>query len=125
MEGTPGNSQGFTFDTLFTHLSSRIDGLKENVTTAMNAADKAVSKAETAAEKRFDSVNEFRNAMKDQQSTFADKTQTDFRLIAIEKRLENMSGTSRGIAITMSAIASAIVTACALITLYVLLRGHA
>ena len=66
------------------------------ITAAMAAAEKAVTKAETAAEKRFDSVNEFRNAMKDQQDTFADKSQTDFRLAAIEKQLEANGGRAAG-----------------------------
>jgi hypothetical protein len=62
------------------------------ISAAMAAAEKAVTKAETAAEKRFDSVNEFRAAMKDQTANFADRDQVDFRLSAIEKKLENYSG---------------------------------
>jgi len=62
----------------------------------MAAAEKAVTKAEVSAEKRFDSVNEFRAAMKDQTSSFADKAQVDFRLGAIERKLEGFVGVNQG-----------------------------
>jgi ABC-type transporter Mla maintaining outer membrane lipid asymmetry permease subunit MlaE len=74
----------------------------------MAASDKAVSKADAATEKRFDSVNEFRNAMKDQQSTFADKTQTDFRLGAIERSIEKVGGVSLGVTISAAVLAGLI-----------------
>ena len=113
---------GWTLETLKEHLDSRIQAVKENVTTAMAAADKAVTKAEIAAEKRFDSVNEFRNAMKDQQSTYADKQQVDFRLKAVEGRLERIKGVSLGVSIS-SSVAAAVITALAsVVTIEVLLR---
>jgi hypothetical protein len=43
---------------------------KEAVATALLSADRAVSKAEMAAEKRFEGMNEFRQALSDQNSTF-------------------------------------------------------
>ena len=88
----------------------------------MAAADKAVSKAEAATEKRFDSVNEFRNAMKDQQNTFADKTQTDFRLGAIERSIEKVGGVSLGVSLSASVIAGMIAATAAVATIEVLLR---
>lgn len=77
-------------------VDAALAAAEKAITAAMAAAEKAVTKAEVAAEKRFDSVNEFRNAMKDQQSTFADKAQTDFRLAALEKRDEVSGGRSTG-----------------------------
>lgn len=37
---------------------------------ALEAADKAITKSEAAAEKRFDNVNEFRQSLSDQTATF-------------------------------------------------------
>jgi len=99
---------GWTLDTLAKHFEDKISGVEERtkerfahskqaVDYALAAAEKAVTKAEVAAEKRFDSVNEFRNAMKDQQTSYADKQQTDFRLHAIERKLENYQGQATGI----------------------------
>lgn len=100
--------EGWTLDTLKEHLESRIVSTEKSVTIAMAAADKAVTKAEVATEKRFDGVNEFRNAMKDQQGTFADKTQTDFRLASIEGRLEKIGGVSLGVTISTAVVAGLI-----------------
>jgi anion-transporting ArsA/GET3 family ATPase len=113
---------GWSLETLKEYLGSRIDGVEKNVTTAMAAADKAVNKAEAAAEKRFDSVNEFRSALKDQQSTFADKQQTDFRLAAIESNLDKVKGAGLGISIAASTIAGIIAATAAVATIEVLLR---
>lgn len=73
---TEQNESGWTTDTLRYHMQRQIDDLRGLLderhaaqTTAMNAAlaaaEKAVAKAETAAEKRFESVNEFRSALTD------------------------------------------------------------
>jgi len=110
----PRSPRGWTLDTLATHLTQKIDDVEirtqerfalskqavdaalqaseKAISAAMAAAEKAVTKAETAAEKRFDSVNEFRAAMKDQTANFADRDQVDFRLAALEKKLENYAG---------------------------------
>ena len=64
---------------------------KEGVNAAMASAEKAILKAETATEKRFDSVNEFRQAMRDQQETFANKSETNMRLEDLAKRLDRVT----------------------------------
>ena len=46
---------------------------KESANAAISAAKDAVTKAETANDKRFDSVNEFRAALADQQTTLLTK----------------------------------------------------
>jgi hypothetical protein len=115
-------SDQWTLSTLKEYLTSRIDAVEKNVTTAMAAADKAVTKAETAAEKRFDSVNEFRSAMKDQQATFADRAQTDFRLGNIEGRLEKIGGVSLGVSLSASVIAGMVSSIAAIVTIELLLH---
>lgn len=56
---------------------------KTAIDAALAAADRAVQKAETATEKRFESVNEFRSQLGDQQRTFMPRSEVDL----IEKRL--------------------------------------
>ena len=105
----------WTLDTLLTHVGARIDALsaltaqrdaaqKEAVAMAMSAADRAVLKAETAAEKRFESVNEFRNTLSDQQRNLIPRAEFDameravtFRLDAIDKVLEAQRAERMGI----------------------------
>ena len=57
---------------------------------SLTAADRAVSKAETAAEKRFDSVNEFRGLVGDQQRTLMPRAEAEVILAGHNKRLDAM-----------------------------------
>lgn len=95
--GSQHNPDGWTFATLYKHVMALSAASKEAVTAAMDAAKVASDKADKANEKRFDAVNEFRSTLKDQQVTFADKAQTDFRLAAIEKIVSVRDGKSQGI----------------------------
>lgn len=101
---TDKNPAGWTFGTLTRHYDERFKAQEEAVRAALAASEKAVLKAEMAAEKRFDSVNEFRNAMADQQATFANKEQTDFRLTAIDKKLAEGGGKTQGLGIAASIV---------------------
>lgn len=58
---------------------------------AMDAADKAVQKAEMAVEKRFESVNEFRAQMGDMQATFARTDLVNSRFASMEKKIDEIS----------------------------------
>lgn len=94
-----GNSNGWTFDTLYIHVMEISKAAKEGVNAAMASAEKAILKAETATEKRFDSVNEFRQAMRDQQENFASKSETSMRIDDLTKRLDRVDtgmGTASG-----------------------------
>jgi hypothetical protein len=84
----------------------RFVALDKNITIAMIAADKAVSKAETATEKRFEGVNEFRQTLADQAATLLPRGEfqvqhrslmdkidgLDARLAAIENSGANLQG---------------------------------
>lgn len=61
------------------------------VSIAMDAADKAVLKAESAVEKRFESVNEFRAQMGDMQATFARTDLVNSRFTTMEKKIDEIS----------------------------------
>lgn len=91
------NPDGWTFATLYQHIKEISAASKEAINAAMAAANVATTKAEAASEKRFDSVNEFREAMKDQQKTFADKEQTERRLGALEEARNKNDGKTQGV----------------------------
>jgi len=61
--------------------------------------EKATLKTEIAAEKRFESVNEFRGQLRDQQNTLVTKNEVNIRFENIEKKidfLEKCSFSSEG-----------------------------
>lgn len=61
----------------------RFKAQEQAVAFALASAEKAVTKAELAAEKRFESVNEFRNQLKDQTGTFITRNEMWGWLVAI------------------------------------------
>jgi hypothetical protein len=67
-----------------------INSTKEALSVALNAAAIATNKAETATEKRFDSVNEFRAQLKDQSLTFMPRVEAEQRLTHLATRLEEL-----------------------------------
>jgi hypothetical protein len=68
-------------------LTEQMAAQKDANKIALDAAEKAVLKAEIASEKRFESVNEFRQTLSDQQGSFATKALMDAKLDALEDRL--------------------------------------
>lgn len=64
---------------------------KEAVQAALIAAKEAVQKAEVASEKRFDSVNEFRNTLKDQQTTFMVRGEAEARFKDMDRRISEIT----------------------------------
>ena len=120
------NPDGWTFATLYTHVMEISKAAKEGVSAAMAASEKAVLKAETANEKRFDSVNEFRQAMRDQQDSFANKSETNMRLDDFGKRLdrigsaiETASGKTAGLMMAALGLGWAVSTVIALLAIFV------
>jgi hypothetical protein len=66
---------------------------KEAVNAALAAADRAVLKAELASEKRFESVNEFRGTLADQQRTLMPRAEAEAVIKALETRLDSAVAT--------------------------------
>lgn len=56
-----------------------LQAIKETTSNTLAAAKEAVAKAENANEKRFESQNEFRQTLTDQQATFVTKAEADAR----------------------------------------------
>src|SRR5450755_1456459 len=78
-------------DRRFTDLSSQLDrrftDSERAVQAALAAAKEAVLKAETASERRFESVNEFRAQLNDQAHAFLTRTESEAKLAAITDRI--------------------------------------
>jgi hypothetical protein len=62
--------------------------IEKNINIAMASADKAISKSEMAVEKRFDSVNEFRQTLADQAAHLMPRSEYQVQHIALVDRVE-------------------------------------
>jgi hypothetical protein len=118
------NPDGWTFASLYKHIMALSEASKEAVTAAMDAAKVATDKADAANEKRFDAVNEFRSTLKDQQVTFADKAQTDFRLSALEGKAAKETGKSQGVGLVAIIITQVVLTLTSIAAVAVALSKH-
>jgi hypothetical protein len=79
--------------TLRSHITEAITALRENVLAqkeavalAMQAADRAVTKAEIANEKRFESVNEFRASLADTSRLQMPRSETESLIKALNEK---------------------------------------
>ena len=68
----------------------RFTGQKEAVKDALEAANAAVRKAEMAAERRFEGVNEFRNTLADQQRTLIPRAEVEVLVSGLNKEIEGL-----------------------------------
>jgi len=76
------------FDAQQSALRDTFTGLEKQFTIAMLAAEKAVTKAETAAERRFDAVNEFRNALSDQATKLLTRSEAEAHFSALLDKID-------------------------------------
>lgn len=75
-------------DAKFVTFQTLVDSQADKVGLALDAAKEAITKAETATEKRFDSVNEFRQTLSDQTRTFMPRTEAEQGLHTVIERME-------------------------------------
>jgi hypothetical protein len=68
----------------------RFKAMDEKTSLALTASEKAVAKAETATEKRFDSVNEFRGQLKDQAATLLQRNEAEVKFKGLEEKIESI-----------------------------------
>jgi leucyl aminopeptidase (aminopeptidase T) len=61
------------------------------VAAALAASKEAVTKAEVANEKRFDGVNEFRQALSDQTNTFLPRSEYDVNHKTLQKQMDTLA----------------------------------
>jgi hypothetical protein len=101
-------ANGRTHEPNLRELTAQIDGLvklyeerdrryeerfisqDEKTTLALTASKEAISKAEMATEKRFESVNEFRGAMSDQASLQLPRAEAENRFSAYDNKLDEI-----------------------------------
>ena len=95
-----------------------ISAQKEGVKTAMDAAEKAVAKAEIAADKRFEGLNELRGMASDWRTEFARQSTVDLQIKGISDKIEGLRGT------IWSYLIGGVVAGAAIVTLVVLLLRH-
>lgn len=72
------------------NYNQRFDNVLQATKAALDAADRAVSKAESATEKRFESVNEFRQTLSDQASKFIIRSEFDLVVDRLEQDIKNL-----------------------------------
>jgi hypothetical protein len=92
-----------------------ISAQKEGVKTAMDAAEKAVAKAEIAADKRCEGLNELRGMASDWRTEFARQSTVDLQIKGISDKIDGLRGT------IWSYLIGGVVAGAALATLIVLL----
>lgn len=110
---------GWTNSTLYLHFKrvieesdlrheQRFQAQEKALAAGFAAAEKAVTKAESSAEKRFDSVNEFRGTLSDQVATFVPRREIEqmFKSIAdtIEQMLKGVAEKSAGADLRLSKV---------------------
>ena len=69
----------------------RFTAMDEKTGLALTSSKEAVTKAEIATEKRFDSVNEFRNTLKDQAATLLSRSEAEARFKGQDEKLDSIN----------------------------------
>lgn len=110
-------------------VAAALAAAEKAVAAALSAADRAVSKAEIATEKRFESVNEFRNTLSDQARLFMPRSEAEqsYRAITdkldiITARVNKRDDRGRGMGDIWGILISGVALLAALIAIF---RGHA
>jgi preprotein translocase subunit SecD len=70
--------------------AQRFDAQRSAVNAALASAERALDKAATASEKRFDSVNEFRQTLTDQATNFMNKQTAEANFTSLQDRLNKV-----------------------------------
>lgn len=84
--------------------NQKFDDQERALLLSLDAATKAVTKAEIATEKRFESVNEFRGTLSDQSNRMMPRVEseqrhqaTNDRFISLQSRLDKIEGRTGGL----------------------------
>lgn len=79
----------------FTAQKSAVDAAfaaqKDAIDTAFEAQNRAIIKAENATEKRFESVNEFRATLDNQQRTLINRSEVTVLVDGLKDRIDNLT----------------------------------
>ena len=77
----------WTIDTLKEHFQILLKSNEKKIKQKFKSLQRAVGKAETASDKRFESVNEFRNTLADQSRTFIPRIEAESRFNSLERQI--------------------------------------
>lgn len=92
-------AENWTIETLKEHFEALRAADQRAVQTALEAVERAISKADSATEKRFDGVNEFRQTLSDQAATLMPRAETIALISNLQAqvdRLEKVAATNAG-----------------------------
>ncbi len=110
------------------YVDVRFDAQEKAVQSALAAAEKAVIKAETASEKRFESVNEFRSTLNDYSRTLMPRSEAEQALKTINDKIDILTSRinkrddrGRGMGEIWGYIAGAVGMLVAIVAIF---RGH-
>lgn len=70
------------------YVDIRFDAQEKAVQSALASADRAVAKAESASDKRFDGVNEFRSSLNDQTRTLMPRSEYEQAMKAMNEKID-------------------------------------
>lgn len=139
---TEERPSGWTVDTLRVHLErlineqskysdERFRAADKAVEAALLAAEKAVNKAETAAARRFEAVNEFRGQLADQAATLMPRNEAETRINAMSEKLNDLSarvdksaGAARGGQLAIGYVITAVTVVIAIGGVLIALLAH-
>lgn len=119
------------FETQETNLITAITAQEKAVAAALQAAKEAVTKAEIAAEKRFDAVNEFRGQLADQARGFMPRAESELVTQAQNEKIDNiqgllgsLGGRSEGVSAAMGYMVGAVGMVVAVVAVVVAIITH-
>jgi hypothetical protein len=121
----------WTTDTLKQYYDQRMIDQEKAVAAAFDASNKAIEKSETASEKRFASVNEFRQTLTDQATTFLPRQEADRvtasnaeKIQALTDRLNRMDAQGEGSKITMGKLSAMLAAGGTIISIVIVLMNQ-
>jgi len=116
--------QGWTVSTLKSYYDALLEERDKKMEQKFTSLELAVTKANDATEKRFESVNEFRLTLTDQQRTFVPRSEYEAghkvledKLTAIATDIEKIKNTKQGGSTTVAYLAAGISLFVAIIAL--------
>jgi hypothetical protein len=80
-----------TLISLREYVDIRFDAQEKAVNAALAAADRAVAKAESSAERRFESVNEFRSTLADSARLLMPRSETEQSLKSLSDKIDSLT----------------------------------
>jgi hypothetical protein len=72
-------------------FGSHVEQVRAETLSALQATEKAITKAEIATERRFEGVNEFRKTLSDQTNTFVARAEIEANQERIRERIQDLT----------------------------------